>query len=767
MKIKVRSGHIGQPKKLKIKKVGPRSIAILLSSLLVVGVGFSIYASQQEDSSATSNMLNLSDMVKINPDYEQYLLDVEAGKASEYELIPNKYIPAENNSKSAPATRMEEASPSLPAKFNLIEEGYGTRIKDQGIEGICWAYTLTSAAESYLKRNNIADIEFSPKQMDYLFLEGTPHANYVSSLGRSVHSQLGGGYNFSLASTYFLDGLTPVKEVDFFARLQKNDSSLQPYSSWDQYTSNRHIYYLLGVNEEVYNKPMSYSEVIGDKNDYIITEYSNIYVQDINLNKIKESIYRNGGAYVGTIGPDEPGAEACYDESTKTIIDKGTALCGKDNGHAMLAVGWDDNYKYKDPVDNSTKTGAFILQNSWGTSDLFKKYGIQNFDSLVQLGIFKTENVSEEKIEKINKIIREYDALETVYLGYESSNYSKAATHFATIKKMETNDYAKIYSPTITKNFDGVYAGDKGNEIVFKYHTDNRDQIGSVAVSRHFLSASRPFNYDLFIDSGNGYKKIGNVESEINSIDSQKVIKLTSPVQVSGTFYLKLSIKASDTGEDVGVRPEERKYFSMSAFSNERIDPNPTPVDPTPNTPTDPTDPDTPTDPTEPDTPTEDPTEPDTPTYTGKVTWLQGKDYIIGEGEDLIVKIDYPLDMFVSIKLDNKKLDEKNYRLTSGSTVITIPHAYLDTLEEGKHKLAVAFTNNETINLEFTVSEELPVPNTGADTSSTTSPNTGVNTKGKGDALAILSFALPAIFILSFAGYGIRRNKKHVSFNKK
>ncbi|ONI86382.1 cysteine protease [Actinosynnema sp. ALI-1.44] len=37
-------------------------------------------------------------------------------------------------------------------------------------------------------------------------------------------------------------------------------------------------------------------------------------------------------------------------------------------GHAVVAVGYDDNKVVKNPVDNKTTTGAFLIRNSWGES---------------------------------------------------------------------------------------------------------------------------------------------------------------------------------------------------------------------------------------------------------------------------------------------------------------------------------------------------------------------------------------------------------------
>ena len=733
MKIKISHKRANRTQELKLKRVGARSAAVLLAGLSVGGLGLGIYANQQKNTSATGSMSELSNLVKINPAYEQYVQDVENGRGSEYELIPNKYIPADDNRESAPITRGVGAT-NLPAKYNLIEEGYGTTVKDQGADGICWAFAITSASESYLKKHHIADVEFSAKQMDYLYAEGTPHANYISStFGNTYYTRkIGGGYNFAPASTYFLTGLTLVDESGFFAKMQRNDPTLQRYNSWFDYAGWRRMGLLLGLDEgNPYNVAMNYNEVSNVKSDYIITQYTDYVLENnTDLKKIKENIYNNGGVVIGTVAP---GTENCYDENTKTIIDRGTSICGETSGHAMLMVGWDDNYTYTDPTDNSTKTGAFILQNSWGTSDLFERNGV-DFDYLADSGIFDRSNFTEEQIAALNDAIANYDPPETAYFGYSSKTYADGSADIGLIQEIQANDYEKIYNTTMTaeQGFSGASVGENIGEAIYTYNTGSKKEIIDSIAAAFYLPMQTSLKLDLSIDSGNGYKEIGSVEMDSFSFATQKILKLQTPIKVSGTF--KIKFKLSMNGTEMRIGSGDVKFFAISAFTKK-------------------------------DDGSQDDT-PDTPTDTGKVTWIQGKNHIIGEEEDLIVKIDYPLNTFLSIKLDGEALDEENYELASGSTIITIPYAYLDTLEEGKHELEVAFADDKTVNLEFTIAaEELPVPQTN--TPGASAPYTGMNTRSKGDALVVISLSLPAIFGFGLAGYYVKKNKKHISFDKK
>lgn len=97
----------------------------------------------------------------------------------------------------------------------------------------------------------------------------------------------------------------------------------------------------------------------------------------------------------------------------------------------------------------------------------------------------------------------------------------------------------------------------------------------------------------------------------------------------------------------------------------------------------------------------------------GDVEWQDNnKEYIKGSGNDVIIRINYPMANFVKLMLDNKEIEnteEDKYKIESGSTIITIYSAYLETIEPGEHTLQAVYDNNEIKELVLTIKASEPV----------------------------------------------------------
>lgn len=103
--------------------------------------------------------------------------------------------------------------------------------------------------------------------------------------------------------------------------------------------------------------------------------------------------------------------------------------------------------------------------------------------------------------------------------------------------------------------------------------------------------------------------------------------------------------------------------------------------------------------------------------------------YVQGSDTEMTFKSNAALSDLESVSVDGKVLDEKDYDKQSGSTIITLKSAFLETLSVGKHTIDIKSTTG-TASAEFTIEAKAAEPTNPTDTSkpgNTSSPQTGDN----------------------------------------
>ena len=101
-------------------------------------------------------------------------------------------------------------------------------------------------------------------------------------------------------------------------------------------------------------------------------------------------------------------------------------------------------------------------------------------------------------------------------------------------------------------------------------------------------------------------------------------------------------------------------------------------------------------------------------------TWTRGSK------DGLAVTSDAPFDGFQKVQVDGKDLDQANYEVKEGSTVVTLKAAYLETLSLGKHSLSIV-SDNGTATTTFTIEAKAASGNNNDANNANTSPKTGDN----------------------------------------
>ena len=110
-----------------------------------------------------------------------------------------------------------------------------------------------------------------------------------------------------------------------------------------------------------------------------------------------------------------------------------------------------------------------------------------------------------------------------------------------------------------------------------------------------------------------------------------------------------------------------------------------------------------------------------------------GQNLTAGEKKELTFRSNAAFSDFIRVELDGKTLDEKNYTVTEGSTVVILKADYVAILSAGKHTIGIVSTNG-TAATTFTVNMKAAVDNDTkalqTEDNGTTSPQTeGDDTK--------------------------------------
>lgn len=204
---------------------------------------------------------------------------------------------------------------TLPARYNLAENGFVTDVKNQQDSGNCWAFAALASLETCVLKASNKTFNFSVENMKNLI-------EMYSAYGWKMETNEG-GYN-GMPMGYLASWLGPVNAtLDPF----DDKGTLSPLLD-----SEMHI-------QNIYVLPARTSYIDNDA--------------------IKEAILKYGGLYASyyhSAGYLNSKTNAYYDPYT-----------GNGN-HAITVVGWDDNYSKNNFYTAPAGDGAFIVKNSWGSS---------------------------------------------------------------------------------------------------------------------------------------------------------------------------------------------------------------------------------------------------------------------------------------------------------------------------------------------------------------------------------------------------------------
>ena len=452
----------------------------------------------------------------LNPGYIEYL---DSENKSDYYVIPSVIAYRPIIKTSYTKTRGGE---NLPTSFDLRDvndKNFVTPNKNQGNEGLCWAYATASLLETHdlMTKDKSYDSDavlVSEKQMDYAFSsDGIIGGNKIVNVGRKLA----------------IDGYPIDKPAYLIA------NRLSGYSdAWNTENSN-------AISRNAQLDPsvvFDRSKALFEADETVLFTNINSDPTDTELNSamittIKNIIRNYGGATINVKTTYQNAIRNIQNGNDYILITNKEYFNRAGGQHALHVIGWDDNYEYgfcsgdlglannnKIVSDralhiennecvapgesnelNYTKVighGVWILKNSWGND---YSYIYLPYDSFID-DIFTISQYSEknwdDSIEPIENIVY---SNATSSLNYHYSFDNDLFDNDTIIKvKIETSvprDISLYYSPNGDAN-NLVFIDDYSFDHAGIYTIDLQDRNLRVQENAFFQVSYNSYSLSMF-----------------------------------------------------------------------------------------------------------------------------------------------------------------------------------------------------------------------------------------------------------------------------
>ncbi len=260
---------------------------------------------------------------------EQEALEPELSPLNEEESLAEEYFGV-----SSYCTRSVET----PSRYDLRESGLITSVKNQGGYDMCWAYSVISLAES----SKIKDSESNTADnTDY----SEDHLAYVTY--NAVTDPLD---NTEGDQTLFLKAIEGEEQAPYKKAGGNPTLAAMTLSQWKG----------AALEGTAVTKENAYSR------DAILTDF--IQIQGSGENRIRNM--KNVLQEYGPLSVTFYYTGLCFNRDTAAYCYQHTGIERITTNHAVVIVGWDDNYSKSNfrNGDSLTSDGAWIVKNSYGSS---------------------------------------------------------------------------------------------------------------------------------------------------------------------------------------------------------------------------------------------------------------------------------------------------------------------------------------------------------------------------------------------------------------
>ena len=466
--------------------------------------------------------------VEYSQEYLDWLELDDETKANS--IMPRMYnVYSDDNTMYNPLKSAKLMASTISNKFNLKDViPKNMVIKNQGVLGACWAFSGLASLETNLAladyhNNSTSKVyDFSERHLEYAttkkFLNGAINEN-------GFNRELGIGGSSIFTQAYLTNGMGAIDEKDM------------PYVDSNE---------LIDISE-IQNKKVT-SQVYDIKN--FPTQTSS------NLEKLKTQMKEHITNYGGI--------DASTHEDTKCLNNETGALYCNDStthvpNHAILIVGWDDNYDKNNFNEDSkpTKNGAWIAKDSHGT-DEENTYTVEKFKELLYeanktyfngQGITSASQIPDEFIQSYakqkgwtitdGKIFAKHNDNGYLYISYEDINIYNGLVGIE--KATNSVDYDNIYQYDVLGETSSIELSTSNIYLanIFDKKTNGEEYLTQVSIS-----TPETVTCKVYVNpKGNSKAKldlqlIQLKQGESKTIDAgYHTLEFANPVKITGDEY--------------------------------------------------------------------------------------------------------------------------------------------------------------------------------------------------------------------------------------
>lgn len=380
------------------------------------------------------------------------------------------------------------SSESFASSYNPISEL--PKARNQGTYGCCWAFATTGAAELNVLKNadKFTTMDYSKNMPDF----SEKHLVYFSKNTKTTDKTAltyGDGVKRTIANTY--TGGNPETAVK--GALDKGIGftleSVNPYSA------------NMGAVAEAERN----TSVAVLHNYYKIAEQYHSLADPVNT--MKAAVVAYGGVAIGYGSNNNYKSGTSYGDGRLSFNSGG----GPAN-HAVVVVGWDDNYPKEDFIVQPKSNGAWLVRNSWG--DTWSKDGY-------------------------------------FWMSYEEATLCSMEV----LVMADSTNYAKTYSYTAAEDMTWCGWGGKTNKYANIYKSTANETLNAVGIYNYWKDAYA--NVKIYVKNTKpAYPTDGTLVSEVTSdvfaaSNGYNVIDLETPVALKKNQFYSVVVEVKSTDESV------------------------------------------------------------------------------------------------------------------------------------------------------------------------------------------------------------------------